>query len=65
MYQQKKVAIKKHILKVFSQLQMVRIINNHYRLIKKSLKIQQVDTLTHLLAGQANKIYFYENILYG
>lgn len=58
----KKAAIKKHIVKVFSQLQMVGIIKNHYRLIKKSQQIEQVDKLTHLLVGQANRIYFYENI---
>lgn len=54
MYQQKKVAIKKHIVKIFSQLQMVGIIKNHYKLIKKFQQIEQVDKLTHLLVGQAN-----------
>lgn len=41
---------------------MVGIIKNHYTLIKKSQRIQQVDKLTHLLVGQSNKIYSYENI---
>ena len=41
---------------------MAGIIKNHYRLIKKSQQIQEVDTLTQLLVGQTNRIYFYENI---
>lgn len=58
----KKAIMKKHIVKIFNQLQIFGIIKNHYRLIKKSQQIEQVDTLTHLLVGQANRIYFYENI---
>ena len=58
----KKAVIKKHIVKIFNQLQIVRIIKNHYKLIKKSEQIEQVDTLTSLLVRQTNRIYFYENI---
>lgn len=58
----KKAIIKKHIVKIFNQLQMVGIIKNYYRLIKKSEQIEEVDTLTHLLVRQTNRIYFYENI---
>ena len=54
--------IKKHIVKVFNQLQTAGIIKNHYKLIKKSQQIQEVDTLTQLLVGQTNRIYFYENL---
>lgn len=59
----KKSIIKNDIVKVFNQLQTAGIIKNHYRLIKKSQQIQEVDTLTQLLVGQTNRIYFYENIL--
>ena len=55
----KKTTIKKNIVEIFSQLQVAGIIKNHYRLIKKS---EQVNALTHLLVGQASKIYFYENL---
>jgi len=41
---------------------MVEIMKNHYRLIKKSEQIEEVYILTHLLIGQTNRIYFYENI---
>ena len=59
----KKTAIKKHIVKVFSQLERAGIIKNQYSVIKKkSQQTEQADKLTHLLVGQANKIYFYENI---
>ena len=58
----KRSIIKKDIVKVFNQLQTAGIIKNHYRLIKKSQQIQEVNTLTQLLVGQANRIYFYENI---
>ena len=58
----KKSIIKKDIVKVFNQLQTAGIIKNHYRLIKKSQQIQEVDTLTQVLVGQTNRIYFYENI---
>lgn len=47
----KKAIIKKHIVKIFNQLQMVGIIKNHYKLIKKSQQIEEVDTLTYLLVG--------------
>ena len=59
-----KAIIKKHIVKTFNQLQTAGIIKNNYKLIKKkkSQKIEQVDALTQLLVGQANIIYFYENI---
>ena len=59
-----KAIIKKHIAKTFNQLQTAGIIKNNYKLIKKkkSQKIEQVDALTQLLVGQANRIYFYENI---
>lgn len=43
---------------------MVGIIKNHYRLIKKSEQIEQVDTLTPLLVGQANIIYLFQKSLY-
>ena len=58
----KKSTIKKHIVKIFNQLQMLGIIKNNYKLIKKSQQIEQVDKLTHLLLGQTNRIYFYENL---
>ena len=58
----KKAIIKKRIVKIFNQLQKVGIIKNHYIVIKKSQQIEQVDALTHLLVGQANIIYFYENL---
>ena len=58
----KKAIIKKHIVKIFNQLQMVGIIKNHYRLIKKSEQIEEINKLTHLLLGQTNRIYFYENL---
>jgi hypothetical protein len=57
-----KAIIKKYIVEIFNQLQMVRFIKKHYRLVKKSEQLEQVDTLTHLSVGQANRIYFYENI---
>lgn len=57
-----KAIINKQIIKTFNQLQTAVIIKNNYKLIKKSQKIEQVDALTHLLVGQANIIYFYENI---
>lgn len=60
----KKTIVKKHIVEIFNQLQRIGIIKNHYTLIKKSQRIQQVDRLTHLLLGQSNKIYFYENIYF-
>ena len=51
------------MVKIFYQLQTAGIIKNNYKLIKKkSQKIEQVDALTPLLVGQANIIYFYENI---
>lgn len=58
----KKAVIKKDIVKTFSQLQMCGIIKNYYRVVKKSKQIKEVDTLTNLLIGQTNRIYFYENI---
>jgi len=58
----KRSIIKKDIVKVFNQLQTAGVIKNYYKLIKKSQQIQEVDTLTHLLVGQTNRIYFYENI---
>lgn len=58
-----KAIIKKQMVKIFYQLQTAGIIKNNYKLIKKkSQKIEQVDALTPLLVGQANIIYFYENI---
>lgn len=60
----KKAIIPKYIVKILNQFQMVRILKNHSRLIKKSEQIEQVDRLTHLLVGQANRIYFYETIFY-
>ena len=57
-----KAIIKKQIVKTFNYLQTAGIIKNNYKLIKKSQQIEQVDLLTHLLVGQANIIYFYENI---
>ena len=58
-----KAIIKKQIVKTFNQLQTARIIKNNYKLVqKKSQKIEQIDALTQLLVGQANRIYFYENI---
>lgn len=57
-----KAIIKKQIVKTFNQLQTAGIIKNNYKLVKKkSQKIEQVDALTQLLLGQANRIYFYEN----
>ena len=58
----KRSIIKKDIVKVFNQLQTAGIIKNYYKLIKKSQQIQEVDTLTHLLVGQTNRIYFYKNL---
>ena len=58
----KRAIIKNDIVRVFNQLQTAGIIKNHYRLIKKFQQIQEVDTLTQLLVGQTNRIYFYENI---
>ena len=57
-----KALIKKNIVKIFNQLQMIGSIKKHYRLIKKSQQVQEVNALTPLLVGQANIIYFYENI---
>lgn len=59
----KRSLIKKDIVKVFNQLQTAGVIKNHYILIKKSQRIQEVDTLTALLIGQTNIVYFYENLL--
>jgi len=58
----KKAVIKKDIVKIFSQLQMDGIIKNHYKVVKKSKQIEEVSALTHLLIGQTNRIYFYENL---
>ena len=41
---------------------MIGSIKKHYRLIKKSQQVEEVNALTPLLVGQANIIYFYENI---
>lgn len=59
---QKKAQIKNSIVFRFNELEMSNIVENRYVVIKKSGKIEQVDTLTSLLVGQANKIYFYENL---
>ena len=59
----KRSRIKKDIVRVFNQLQTAGVIKNHYILIKKSQRIQDVDTLTALLIGQTNIVYFYENLL--
>ena len=57
----KKAIIKKDIVKTFNQLQIDGIIKNYYKVVKKSKQIEEVNTLTNLLIGQTNKIYFYEN----
>lgn len=57
-----KALIKKNIVKTFNQLQIIGSIKKHYRLIKKSQQVKEVNALTPLLVGQANRIYFYENI---
>ena len=41
---------------------MSGIIKKDYRLVKKSGQIKQIDTLNHLIVGQANRVYFYENL---
>lgn len=38
------------------------IIRNHYKVIKKYKQIEEVNSLTHLLIGKTDRIYFYENI---
>jgi hypothetical protein len=59
---QKKTQIKTSIIILLNKLQMSGLIKKHYKLIKKSRKILQVDKLTNLLLGQTNIIYLYENI---
>lgn len=59
---QKKTQIKGSIVIVLNKLQMSGLIKKHYKLIKKSGKIEQVDKLTNLLLGQTNTIYLYENL---
>jgi len=54
--------IKKDIVKTFNQLQMDGIIKNHYKVVKKSKQIEEVSSLTHLLIGKTDRIYFYENV---
>ena len=58
----KKASIKKNVVKLFNQLQMTGIIQSHYKLIKKSNLIIEVNSLTPLLVGQTKTIYFYENL---
>ena len=58
----KKRQIKQLIVEAFNQLQKEKLIQNKLNVVKKSGEIKQVNTLTSLLVGQANKIYFFESI---
>lgn len=59
---QKKTQIKNSIVFRLNELEMSDIIEKDYVVVTKSGQIKQVDTLSSLLVGQANKIYFYENL---
>lgn len=59
----KKRQIKQLIVEGFNGLQKQKFIHNKVRVVKKSGELKHVHSLTSLLVGQAEKIYFYENIL--
>lgn len=54
--------IKQLIVEAFSELQKQKIIQYKFSVVKKSGEIKQVNSLTCLLVGQADKIYFFEKV---
>ena len=54
--------IKQLIVEAFSELQSQKFIQYKFSVVKKSGEIKQVNSLTCLLVGQADKIYFFEKI---